>query len=1508
MAIKTRILDIELNGKTIKKDFEIPDFWSDRAALIVADKYAADHENSALEVIDRVVYTILGWGIQQDYFEDPGKNSESNDFARNLKDMLINQRASFNSPVWFNIGIEENSNQASGCFIFPVEDNMEDILQHTVREGIVFQSGSGSGVNVSKLRAKGEKLSNKGEASGPISFMRIWDACAGSVRSGGKTRRAAKLVCMNDDHPDILEFIECKKKEEDKAKALMAAGISAEEAYSTVSFQNANHSIRVSDEFMEAATNDKQCWLHNRGNGDPHAADAKEILEKAAEIAWETGDPGIQFDDRMNVDNPIPLSGRINSTNPCFSGDMKLLTCYGYKTFAELEGTKPNIISPKDGSVLQTQKVWCSGIKPTYEIKFHWKAGIDSLKCTKDHMWQLINGEFCFAKDLKGKRIKPFFKPKIVQHTEALFAGYIQGDGNTRRLLSKNHKGIEVYIGHKDNDIAQMFNIPREEIAKDGKGTWYSKEAAKLATDFELLPEKLCNRSLPINKIMNLSKEQVGDFLSGLFSANGSVISNTRIALKTTCKKLIEQVQHLLEHFWGIESYITTNKPNLIEWDNGDYISAESYDLNIHRWKHLIKFIEHIGFIHQYKTEDLIQTILERSPTVTSVNYISDQKVYDFTELRNHLGIVSGFVAHNCSEFSAVDNSSCNLASLNLLKYYNNSHNDNFDWTTFGNDIHVLITAMDILVDNADYPTPEVTAMTKATRPLGLGFTNLGALLMVMGSPYDSNEGRRIAKEITKGMTRLAYVKSIQLSEIKGPFAKFEENKEQCMKVAVSLMGIDKDPENPIYSEMKKHGLRNSQVTLLAPTGTISFMMDADTTGIEPLFALKATKQLSGGGQIEIIPKCVEKAHSKLIDQGLFPNNPDPRNYQREIEKKIENLSLEQQKIFATANEISWKAHLDMMAACQPHLNGAISKTINMPADCTVQDVFDAYVYAWEVGLKSIAIYRDGSKQLQPLTDTSKIEPIQEEEQEDAKWMAVRKKLDSTCSSLRHKFNISGFEGYLHAGLYEDGEPGEIFIQASKNGCYSKETEVLTHQGWKLFKDCSEKDLFATRNINTHKFEWEKATDFQEFDYIGEMYHFYSDSVDLLVTSEHRMLIQENSITDTEVITSAQNLHEMILSKDPEWKFYRYSPRIPLSSCWEGLEIIEKVFNQTNKTNSKQIKMSGDDFCAFMGMYLAEGSSHYYEPKGNYLTTITQRKTSKGYDSYSKLLNKIMDGVVHYDEKGMRFSSVNIYKYLKQFGTARNKFIPERIMNATPRQIEIFLDYFWLGDGTTERFRLFTSSTKMASQLTELAQKIGMTTNVKIREPEDKTICHKEWTQLIKAENTVPNHVISLNTTHKASPVQSKKIQYDDKVYCVSVPNTILYVRRNGKASWCGNSMTQGLLDSCATLFSLSLQYGVPLEKLVEKFKTQQFQPSGFTDNEDIRMCTSIVDYIARWLEQEFLEEETDKEEVILPPPAKTEPISYSLEGPPCTHCGGGTNRMGTCYVCTCCGETTGCS
>ena len=1034
--MKTRKVDVKIqnpDGTIVfqKDNFEIPEDWSDRAATIVASKYAMDNEFSAIDIINRVVYQITQWGLEQGYFPDENENSKIKDtaqvFQANLTNILINQRAAFNSPVWFNVGSDTGTNQASGCFILPSEDNMTHILEQNTVEGNIFKGGSGAGRNISAVRGKGEKLSNRGISSGPVSFMKMYDATAGIIRSGGKTRRSAKLVCMDVDHPDIEEFINCKSKEEEKAKILIEAGVSPEEAYATVAFQNTNHSIRVTDKFMISADCESEGLMNwnlvNRGDKEKTKISSKRILRQAAQRAWETGDPGIQYDTRMNEDNPVPSLGRINSTNPCLTADMELLTSKGYIPIGELVDDWEVKLINKDGEETNG-KIWSNGKKDICEVKFHWKSGLESLKCTPDHKWMLIDGSECEAKDLRGKRLMPQetafdMSAGLDLCKDAFLAGFVQGDGNPQRLKSDAHKKVEVYFGKDDGDVAAMFQQPTR--------VWYSEWAARVTKEFEILTVPLPERNLPFSIITGKVTKQKTDFLSGLFSANGCVIKDTRVALKTSCKNLAENLKAVLEHDYSIKSYITKNRAHDVVFKNGTYNCKESYDLNIYKYTDLIKFYHTFWFAQEYKREALIKAIIKRSPTVTAVKNAGNEEVFDFNEPSTHWGIVNGFICHNCSEFAAVNNSSCNLCSLNLVKYYEPKAPDTINWLKFSEDIKVLITAMDILVDAADYPTSEIREMTTKTRPLGLGFSNLGALLMLMGHPYDSDKGRKNAKYITREMTTYAYEQSIELAKRLGSFEAFEDNKETNIKLASRLT------QNYVGEEIEKYGLRNSQVTLLAPTGTVSFVMDCDTTGIEPLFALKTIKTLAGGGTMEIEASCVTKACE------IIKAETGVKAFDEQIIRGFSNQSWAE-GLFKTANEIPWRAHIDMMAACQPHLNGAISKTVNLPSDATVQDIIEAYKYGWESGLKCIAVYRDGCKLLQPMTDANKKkeEPKPKPKVADSLVAgvapAVRLKPALEGMGRRLKIDIGGHEGYVHAGMYPDGSLCEIFIRMSKEG------------------------------------------------------------------------------------------------------------------------------------------------------------------------------------------------------------------------------------------------------------------------------------------------------------------------------------------------------------------------------------------------------------------------------------------------------------------------------------------
>lgn len=708
-----------------QQNVEVPKFWSLTATNVVASKYFSgklgtpERESSVKQLVERVARTITRWGIKDGYFDT---DEDAEIFYSELVFLLVNQYLSFNSPVWFNCGIEEKP-QCSACFINSVKDTMDSILELAKTEGMLFKWGSGTGTNFSVLRSSKEGLSGGGTASGPVSFMKGYDAFAGVIKSGGKTRRAAKMVILNINHPDILEFIRCKAEEEKKAWALIEAGYDGGfnvpgGAYDSIAYQNANHSVRVSDEFMQAVVNNGK-WTTKTviGNNPIDTYDARYLMDQIAEAAWLCGDPGIQFHTTINKWHTCPNTAPINASNPC-------------------------------------------------------------------------------------------------------------------------------------------------------------------------------------------------------------------------------------------------------------------------------------------------------------------------------------------SEYMFLDDSACNLASINLMKF--KSEDGEFDITKFCQTVNISIIAQEIIVDNASYPTKAIEKNSRDFRPLGLGYANLGALLMARGLPYDSDAGRNYSAAITALMTGQAYKQSALIAKIKGPFNGFAINREPMLRV-IRMHGMHADnisdryvPSDLLtaarkvwddaYSMGKEFGFRNAQVTVLAPTGTIGFMMDCDTTGIEPDIALVKYKKLVGGGFIKIVNNTIPEALKRLGYDSEQIEHIMAHIDKTDTIEGAPHFREEHLPIFDCAfkpakgtRSIHYMGHILMMAAVQPFISGAISKTVNMPNDVTIEDIKNAYIEAWRLGLKAIAIYRDGCKRTQPLS-TSK------DSDKNKNQRTVRRRLPDERKAITHKFSIAGHEGYLTVGLYEDGTPGEIFITMSKEG------------------------------------------------------------------------------------------------------------------------------------------------------------------------------------------------------------------------------------------------------------------------------------------------------------------------------------------------------------------------------------------------------------------------------------------------------------------------------------------
>ena len=720
------------NGETIfeQSDCEIPASWSQLATNVVVSKYFRGHigtperEYSAKQLIGRVVRRLREWGTEGGYFET---EEDAQTFSDELTYLLVNQKVAFNSPVWFNLGVEDTPQQASACFINSVDDSMTSIMDLAKTEAMLFKGGSGAGSNLSKIRSSREQLAGGGVASGPVSFMKGFDAFAGVIKSGGKTRRAAKMVILNVDHPDISEFIHSKSSEERKAWSLIDAGYDGGfnvpgGAYDSIFFQNANHSVRVTDSFMRAAEANGEWATRSVTSGEVvDTYRAAELLQEMAEAAHVCGDPGVQYDSTINCWNPVKASGRINSSNPC-------------------------------------------------------------------------------------------------------------------------------------------------------------------------------------------------------------------------------------------------------------------------------------------------------------------------------------------SEYMFLDDTACNLASLNLMTFLDEE--GRFEVEDFARAVSITILAQEIIVDPADYPTPEIARNSHLYRPLGLGYANLGALLMSFGLPYDSDEGRNLSGAITSLMCGEAYRTSAEIARVMKPFARYRMNRKPFLEVIEmhrsaahnqSRLGVPDDLSRASKASWdgalecgRKWGYKNGQVTVLAPTGTIGLMMDCDTTGVEPDIALVKYKKLVGGGFLKIVNGTVPMALSRL---GYNSSEVDAIVAHIDETETIEGapgLKEEHLPVFDCAfrakngkRSIDWMGHIRMMGAVQPFLSGAISKTVNMPEDATSEDIVRADVEGWKLGLKALAVYRDGSKRTQPLNAG------QDEKAEQEAESVVgpqRRKLPDERQALTHKFSIAGHEGYLTVGSYTDGSPGEIFLRMAKEG------------------------------------------------------------------------------------------------------------------------------------------------------------------------------------------------------------------------------------------------------------------------------------------------------------------------------------------------------------------------------------------------------------------------------------------------------------------------------------------
>ena len=948
--------------------------------------------------------------------------------------------------------------------------------------------------------------------------MRGADAWAGTIKSGGKTRRAAKMVVLDVDHPDIEHFVWCKAKEEEKAGALRDAGFDMSidgEGFTSIQYQNANNSVRVTDEFMEVVEAGGEWRLTARVTGESvKALDARDLMNQIADAAWRCADPGVQYDTTINRWHTCPESGRINASNPCFPADARVHTTIGQIPFNELyERTqageefqvythRATAEEPSAGVLASTPiAVMRNGVKPVLRLRF---SDGRALRCTPNHRLWTLNRGYIAAEDLtSGDRVllndsptlaadacwelpakveasaKSFSRGGAVAHKElpdrwseglGELTGHLIGDGwMTDVQTGWCYGGDDIDDGLVDSHegiLGELIGgVSRQEM---DNGTVQlragSSAVRKFFRQLGVSVARAHEKRVPV-EIFSAPSEVQAAFLRGLYGADGCVArvesggkANRYVGLGSHSETLLEDAQRMLSAF-GIRGRIyrvSESRGASFSYTRKDgttveYESREGFDLRI-SGSDMESFSELIGFSTPRKAAALEALIDETGRyrtkpgvSLTTRDEDGQEVVYNLTEPIHHSYIVDGLVVANCSEYMHVDDSACNLASLNLMKF--RREDGSFDVEGFEHAVDVVFLAQEIVVGFSSYPTEEIGANANAFRQLGLGYANLGALLMSDGLPYNSLEGRNVAAAITALMTGRAYRQSAAIAAgATGPYDEYEPNREPHNGVMrmhrdasydIDPTGIRGDlleAAQRAWDEAvelgEEHGYRNAQATVLAPTGTISFLMDCDTTGIEPDFSLVKFKELVGGGQMTIVNRSVPLALRTLGYSEAEVDQIDAHIAEQSTIVGAPGLKDEHLPVFDVAvgeRAISHTGHIDMMAATQPFISGAISKTVNLPQSATIEDIADAYTRGWKGGLKALAIYRDGSKTAQALrTDAQKEKGAAAEE--EAAPVPVRKKMPRERESITHKFSIAGHEGYITAGKYEDGSVGEIFL------------------------------------------------------------------------------------------------------------------------------------------------------------------------------------------------------------------------------------------------------------------------------------------------------------------------------------------------------------------------------------------------------------------------------------------------------------------------------------------------
>jgi ribonucleoside-diphosphate reductase alpha chain len=1217
------------DGKVVFEmtDAEIPASWSQLATDIVVSKYfrkagvpqldadglpmlddngkvKTGPEKSVRQVVHRLAGCWTHWGKKFGYFDT---DADASAFYDELAHMLLTQKAAPNSPQWFNTGLnfaygmtgpaqghwhvdpttktlQQTTDtythpQPHACFIQSVNDDLVNdggIMDLWAREARLFKYGSGTGTNFSQLRGDNENLSGGGKSSGLMSFLKIGDRAAGAIKSGGTTRRAAKMVCLDMDHPDIEEFINWKVREEIKVAALVegAKHLPKEqqelakklklkldydfngEAYATVSGQNSNNSVRVPNSFIRAVEADADWQLLRRTDGKvAKTLKANDLWNQVTFGAWRCADPGVQFDDTINEWHTCPAGGRINASNPCVTGDTLVATSTGYKRIIDLVGKSAEIING-NGEAAYVDRIFKTGTKDVYELTT--RNGY-CVKLTKDHRVKTQNRGDVKAEDLRSGDI---FE--------------LRGSGFGPASISA---GVARQLGQSFARDGLLF-IGDQEVNRQLRAAWSNYVGGEPGYR-RLMPD-----------FFGLDEASQWAFLEGIFDFSGNDLIPSRDLIGESSST---DIQLVLLSFGIFSKRLGNGLTQIPSGSNGNWVACTRVEIN-----RAVATLKRRGSLGSGSFSSVIERVEPLTDAFESLRAAGTEDVYDLTEPVSHHFVANGIVVHNCSEYMFLDNTACNLASINLMKFFD-AESRVFDIAGFKHACRIWTMVLEISVLMAAYPSKEIAQLSYEYRTLGLGYANIGTMLMVAGIPYDSDTGRAICGAISAIMTGEAYAASAEMAKHLGTFPGYEKNRESMLRVirnhraaaynndheydglSIKPVAIDAGKFNGKHPNTigmlaaareswdralalgEVHGYRNAQVTCIAPTGTIGLLMDCDTTGVEPDFALVKFKKLSGGGYFKIANGSIEPALKNLgytetqikailthvlgtltlvnaphismevlkakgfTDDDLakiedclpsvfdlaFAFSPwtlgeatmlrlgfassqwqDPSfNLLRALgftKKQIReandvicgsqtiegapHLKDAHLPVFDCANKCGRKGkrfihhmgHINMMAAAQPFISGAISKTINMPNEVSIGDIDEAYRESWTKCLKAVALYRDGSKLSQPLNSSSD-EAADEAEgdlqavlaSEPARDLTttaavahvapaapamieriveriverpLRRRLPDTRRSLTHKFDIAGHEGYITVGLFEDHTPGEVFITMAKQG------------------------------------------------------------------------------------------------------------------------------------------------------------------------------------------------------------------------------------------------------------------------------------------------------------------------------------------------------------------------------------------------------------------------------------------------------------------------------------------